>query len=237
MKKKVFYILILCVVPLMTNGLTFTTAMSNYTGYTGPKFDSTNFPDFQPNVPYVCANQFDQSNVTFTLNLADGTPDDQLKFNTTSLVAPKDACVALVYKNLSPDVVHDLVIEAVNGTAGITHVDMDVYNSTANIGWGPGVNVFFFHTPNVDAQFTYFCEQPGHRAIGEVGTLFVGTGPSSSSSSTSSSLSSPIGSGESSQSTSTSTYNTINGQTPSFEFLEVFLGFLFVVIVYQKRKD
>ena len=214
-------------------GASGASAQAAQSGYTGPTFDSIDFPNFQPNVPYVCADQYDQSNVTATLNLAEGTPNDQIVFNTSTLVAPKDACVALVIRNLSPDVVHDLVIEEVAGAAGITHVDMDVYNSTSNIGWGPGLNVFFFHTPNADAQFTYFCEQPGHEAQGEKGTLYVGAGPSS--------LSLPFGLGQSSQSsstsTTTSTYNTINGQTPSFEFIEVLVGFMVIIILNHKRRN
>ena len=155
-------------------------AQNAETGYTGPTFDSTNYPDFAPNVPYdSCANETNTAGVQYTLNLAEGTADDQIQFNTTTLVAPKDACVAIVIRNLSPDVVHDLVIEEVTGANGINHLDMDVDNATANIGWGPGLNVFFIHTPNVDAQFTYFCEQPGHRAQGMEGTLYVGAGPSS----------------------------------------------------------
>ena len=158
-------------------------AQNAQTGYTGPTFDSTNYPDFAPNVPYdSCASQNDTSGVQYTLNLGEGqtkADGDGLKFNTTTLIAPKDACVALVIRNYSPDIVHDLVIEEVTGAAGINHVDMDVDNATANIGWGPGLNVFFFHTPNADAQFTYFCEQPGHRQSGMEGTLYVGAGPSS----------------------------------------------------------
>lgn len=156
-------------------------------GYTGPSFDSVNYPDFAPNVPYDCADESDQSTVDATLHLGAGTADNQIKFNTTTLVAPKDSCVALVLRNLSPAITHDLVIEEVtndpNG-ANIAHVDMDVNSSTANVGWGPGLNVFFFKTPNVDAQFTYFCEQTGHEDAGMKGTLYVGTGPSSTSQAT-----------------------------------------------------
>ena len=54
---------------------------------------------------------------------------------------------------------------------------MDVDNATADISFGPGINVFYIATPWVGAKFTFFCEQPGHRTIGEEGTLYIGSGP------------------------------------------------------------
>ena len=146
-----------------------------------------NYPNainFVPVYPYSCANQTDESNVTYTIGITISTPTDLLKFNTSTLEVPTSACVKLIFHNAAPDLYHDFIIEEVGGGKpdvidadlsgpNIDAIDMIIQNSTADIGFGPGNNVFYFYTPHVPSEFTYFCEQPGHRPAGEFGTLKV----------------------------------------------------------------
>ena len=82
---------------------------------------------------------------------------------------------------------HSFVIDKVGGVsnsqiddanlsdAQINAINMVIDNSTADVGFGPGENVFYAWMPQVPAQFTYYCEQPGHRTAGEQGTLYIGS--------------------------------------------------------------
>lgn len=180
--------------------------------------------DWVPNVPYSCATPMDESNVTQILAIQAGTPGVPISYNTTTLYANLGACVKLVL-NDSVSLWHDFTLDKVSSTgndnnsipdanlnkAEINAIDMDVSNSTADVGFGPGLNVFYAWMPTVKSSFTYYCGQPGHEAAGMKGTLYVGYDKSTSTQSA----------------------------APGFELLPVMLAFLGVAtiaIVARKHK-
>ena len=168
--------------------------MSNAASATVPHTSYTNAKALAwvPNAPYSCANQTDETNVTQILAIQAGSADTPITYNTTNLYADKGACVKFVLVdvvNLHHDFTLDKVVTTGNTDptvqdadltkAQINTIDMDTMNNTDDVGFGPGINVFYSWMPQVDAHFTYFCGQPGHRAQGMEGTLWVGAQPSS----------------------------------------------------------
>lgn len=100
---------------------------------------------------------------------------DTIAFNTSELQLSKNICARIYLKNVSSVNMHDFVIEATTDFAD--GLDMDAENNTVDYGFGPGVNAVTFMTPNKDLELEFFCEQPGHKDAGMVGTLFIGAKP------------------------------------------------------------
>ena len=157
----------------------------------------TSYPaakDWVPNAPYSCANPMDESNVTQILAISAGSTSVPISYNTTSLYAELGACVKFVLVD-KVALHHDFTIDKVSSTgntnnsiddanlakAEINAIDMDTMNSTDDVGFGAGINVFYAWMPQVQSKFTYYCGQPGHETSGMKGTLYVGyTKPTSS---------------------------------------------------------
>lgn len=143
--------------------------------------------DWVPNVPYNCANPMDESNVTQILAISVGSISNPISYNTTSLYANLGACVKIILVN-NVNIQHSFTIDKVSSTgnynnsvddadltkAQINSIDMDIMNSTDNVGFGPGINAFYAWMPQVQSQFKYYCGISGHEAADEKGTLFVG---------------------------------------------------------------
>lgn len=198
-----------------------------------PHTSYPNAKDWVPNVPYSCANQMDETNVSQILAIQAGTSSASIAYNTTQLYANVGACVKFVLVDIV-DMHHDFVIDKITSTgnidpmvqdanlsrAEINTIDMDVMNSTYDIGFGPGINIFYAWMPQVPSHFTYYCSLPGHEANGMRGTLWVEASNSGTSSS--------------SQSSSSSSESSI-APTPGFGVVELFLGSLCVVIIQKNR--
>lgn len=159
---------------------------------TAPAVPHTTYPaaaNWVPNAPYSCANPMDESNVTqiFAIQAGSITPKSMVSFNTSGLYANLGACIKIVLVDVVP-IHHDFTIDKVSSTgntnnsiddanlnkAELNSIDMDTDNNTANVGFGPGINVFYSWMPKVKSKFLYFCGQPGHEDTGMKGYLYVG---------------------------------------------------------------
>ena len=167
-----------------------------------------------------------------------GVQVDKILFNVTQITVNKGECFTVVFQNLDPSIEHDFVIDEVGGGnhsridanlngPNIDQVDFDSAGPTVNYGYGAnGINKFNIHAPNVDSEFTYYCDVPGHKANGMLGKLIVGNGKSVT---TNPDVSSTITAGRSGQS-STSTIKT----SPNFD-LSILLVTMFSIKVINTR--
>ena len=108
---------------------------------------------------------------TPTLTFYISSDSNSFAYNVTSLQAPKNMCVAIIYSNPST-VAHTFTIDSV-ASDNVSYF---------NIYLIPGViETANFLTPNLDKTYQFYCSVPGHKAAGEVGNLIVGVGSPSSS--------------------------------------------------------
>ena len=110
-----------------------------------------------------------------TLTLHISCDSNSFAYNVTSINAPKNTCVTIIYSNPST-VAHTFTIDSVASD------NVSYFNIYLNPGVSATAN---FITPNLDKTYQFYCSVPGHKAAGEVGNLIVGLGsPSSSQTST-----------------------------------------------------
>ena len=89
-------------------------------------------------------------------------------FNTTTLNAPKNTCVAIVFTDLGT-VPHSFTI---NADSGNNIAQFNIYQDGTNTN----AKTLNFMTPNADITIEYYCAVPGHVDTGMKGNLVVGSG-------------------------------------------------------------
>lgn len=108
---------------------------------------------------------------TPTKTLYVGVIIGSMAFNVTSLNAPKNSCVEIVFHNADPSMVHTFTI---NEDTANNITLFNIYSA------GTESHSLNFLTPNADMSITYYCAVPGHYASGMKGTLKIGTDSSGS---------------------------------------------------------
>lgn len=207
----------------------------------------TNVTDFSPPVPYHCANPTDESNVTQTTTVTVGNATSDYYFDSHLIYANKSTCIKIILKNESPSVYHGFFIDEVGGGnesvvdanltgRNIDAVEIEVENNSSDVGFGPGLNVFYIATPFVEANFSYYCDEPGHVAmLNERGTLVVGDFYISSSPSIETSTIDLLTTGSTSvRSSSNQSNDHITGTTGGFELVPLVMV-IGLIIILKKR--
>ena len=147
--RKIAFFLIVTAFILSSYGTSYTLSLS-YSGY-------------MTNTTTQCSNP--------TSSLVIGVISGETAFNVTSLTAPSNTCVKVVFQDNDPNVAHSFTINAdsANGVA-----QFNIYDTAGSTGTSN------FMTPNANITLTYFCAVPGHYDTGMHGTLTVGTVSTSS---------------------------------------------------------
>lgn len=146
--RKIAFFLMVTAFLLSNYGTTYTLSLS-YAGYT-------------TNTPTQC------SSPTTTLTI--GVISGQLAYNVTSLDAPANSCVKVVFQDNDPSIAHSFTI---NADSSNKIVQFNIYDQPSSTGTSN------FMTPNANITLTYFCAVPSHYDAGMHGTLKIGSGSSS----------------------------------------------------------
>ncbi len=120
--------------------------------------------------PSYMVDTKNQCSVPTVTKFITGGPGES--YNVSKLTVPTSTCVKIVFHN-GGSLSHTFSIDAVKSD-NVTYF---------NIALAPGkTNSSNFWTPNVNKDYKFFCQVPGHDAAGMHGTLVVGKGSPSKSS-------------------------------------------------------